>query len=304
MKLAREIVSLLLIYLLKIRMTVAQLLANPDFKEKYVLQKLLMYYLECTREQMWIDGEREIEPEILNKISQGYKAYVEDKKPLEYIVGSVEFFGTKFIVNENTIIPRPETEYMVQAVTEYVQASQMQDAILMDIGTGSGILGISTLMQNPDNFKVAFLTDLSDKALVVAKTNSDRLVMGCKSEIFFIWTDMLAFVDNYESVWRDKQILLVANLPYIPEDMFFQNSPDNVQKWEPTMAFITPGDGLELYRKMLNEMPAAMKATTTCFFEMMTRQVEILDKEYGQERNFEEVKTFHFNIRIVKATHK
>ena len=55
---------------------------------------------------------------------------------------------------------------------------------------------------------------------------------------------------------------------------------------------------------MLNQMPAAMKKTTICFFEMMTRQVEILAKEYEKDRHFEEVKTFHFNIRIVKATYK
>lgn len=174
----------------------------------------------------------------------------------------------------------------------------------MDIGTGSGVLGISVLLQNTTNFSTAFFTDLSDKALIVAKTNADRLLTEAKQEMFFVWTDMLAFVESYESVRTNKQVILVANLPYIPEDMFFKNSPDNVQKREPTMAFITPGDGLMLYRKMLDEMPAAMKSTIVCFFEMMTRQIEILVNEYGNEWNFEEVKTFHFNIRIVKATKK
>jgi len=108
-------------------MTIAQLLSNPQFSEKYVLQKLIMEYLHCTREQMWTEGDKEISEEILNKISSGYKSYVEDKKPLEYIVGHVSFFGNYFIVNENTLVPRPETEYMVQAITEYVQEANINN---------------------------------------------------------------------------------------------------------------------------------------------------------------------------------
>lgn len=108
-------------------MTIAELLANPQYKEKYVLQKLLMHYVGCTREEMRTEGAKEITPELMEKIAIGYKSYVEDKKPLEYIVGSVEFFQKTFVVNENTIIPRPETEYMIEAVTEHTQANHVQD---------------------------------------------------------------------------------------------------------------------------------------------------------------------------------
>jgi len=117
----------------------------------------------------------------------------------------------------------------------------------------------------------------------------------------------LLFADNYKSFWqdqnKDRNIILVANLPYIPEDMFIQNSPDNVQKREPKMAFVWGNDWLIYYRKMLDEMLDSMKNKTTFFFEMMTRQIEILVKAYP-DYDFEEVKTFHFNIRIVKARYK
>jgi methylase of polypeptide subunit release factors len=137
--------------------------------------------------------------------------------------------------------------------------------------------------------------------LLVARQNVDRHLKWFKQEMIFIWTDLLAFVDNYKEIWQDKPIVLVANLPYIPEQMFDQNSPENVQKREPRLAFVWGEDWLIYYRKMLDQMPEAMKKTTICFFEMMTRQVEILAKEYQKDRHFEEVKTFHFNIRIVKA---
>jgi release factor glutamine methyltransferase len=70
--------------------------------------------------------DKQLSDDFIQKILAAYKSYVEDKKPLEYILGHVDFFGKEFFVNEATLIPRPETEYMITAVTEYIQ--QMQDA--------------------------------------------------------------------------------------------------------------------------------------------------------------------------------
>lgn len=282
-------------------MNIADLLSNPIYSEKYILQKLIMEYIKITREEMWTDGNREIPQEIYDKIIRGYTLSTVEKMPLDYILGHVKFFGNEFIVNENTLVPRPETEYMVQAVTEHIKETKNQDIIVMDIGTGCWVLWTSVLLQNPDQISTVFFTDLSEEALKVAKQNVDILLKGFRQEMFFIWTDLLAFVDHYKTVWQEKPIVLVANLPYIPEQTFVQNSPDNVQKREPKMAFVGGEDGLIYYRQMLDQMPEAMKKTVVCFFEMMTRQVDILAKEYEKDRHFEEVKTFHFNIRIVKA---
>lgn len=298
-------------------MNIANLLSNVQFSEKYILQKLIMEYMQCTREEMWIEWEKEIPQEIYDKIIRGYKLSTEDQMPLDYILGHVKFFGNEFIVNENTLVPRPETEYMVQAVTEHIQSviatpnevegkaiQSNKPIILMDIGTWCWVLWTSVLLQNPDQISTVFFTDISQEALKVAKENTDRLLKGFQQEMIFIWTDLLAFADNYTATWQDKQIVLVANLPYIPEETFNDNSPANVQKREPKMAFVGGEDWLIYYRQMLDQMPEAMKKTVVCFFEMMTRQVEILAKEYEKDRHFEEVKTFHFNIRIVKATYK
>lgn len=255
---------------------------------------------------MWTQGEREIPQEIYDKIIRWYKLSTEEKMPLDYILGHVKFFGNEFVVNENTLVPRPETEYMVQAVTEHIKnrESDIKNLILMDIWTGCGVLWTSVLLQNPEQISTVFFTDISDKALLVAKQNVDNLLKGFQQEMIFIWTNLLAFVDNYKETWQDKSIVLVANLPYIPEQTFDQNSPENVQKREPKMAFVGGEDGLIYYREMLDQMPEAMKKTTVCFFEMMTRQVDLLAKEYEKDRHFQEVKTFHFNIRIVKAVYK
>jgi methylase of polypeptide subunit release factors len=98
---------------------------------------------------------------------------------------------------------------------------------------------------------------------------------------------------------------LVANLPYIPDETFDNNALENVQKREPRLAFVGGEDGLDLYRQMFEQLRTlcleSFSLNLTMFLEMMTRQVDILKAEFGDWLEFEEVKTFHFNIRIVKA---
>ena len=104
------------------------LIQDPVFKKKFVLEKLLCHYLNTTRTDL-----QELSPEIEQRIRADYRAYEEEDKPLEYLLGFVEFFGVKFIVNENTLVPRPETEYMITAITEAMQENHANDNILLDI---------------------------------------------------------------------------------------------------------------------------------------------------------------------------
>ncbi len=91
----------------------------------------------CSRESLWSQMDKELPEETIQKILTAYKSYVDEQKPLEYIMEHVEFFGTKFYVNRSTLIPRPETEYMITAVTEYIrqQGDQASNNLLLDIGT-------------------------------------------------------------------------------------------------------------------------------------------------------------------------
>lgn len=279
---------------------------NPEYKKKFVLEKLLCHYLNKSRAQLWTDGEEEISPEVLALVEKWYHAYVDEEKPLEYVLGFVEFFWVKFFVNEHTLIPRPETEYMINAITEHMGERNETDYILLDIGTGSGVLACSVLLQNQEKFKEVFLADLSADALFVAKKNYDTLIDASKYDTRFIQSDLCAFLESYPSVIEGRSLILTANLPYIPDQTFDDNSPVNVQKWEPRMAFVGWDDGLDLYRKMFAQLSELQNnfGSLIMFLEMMTWQVDILRKEFWASMEFEEVKTFHFNIRIVKAKFK
>lgn len=252
--------------------------------------------------------DKEISDEIIQKTLAAYKSYVEDKRPIEYILGHVDFFGREFFVNEATLIPRPETEYMITAATEYIQNWKLKienwtlgENLLLDIGTGCGVLGISVLLQNPDYFSDVIFSDYFENALEIAKKNYATLVTNFSWKVQFLHADLLDFFVHGNRELLAKNTVLVANLPYIPEDTFEQNVADNVKKFEPKPAFVWGNDGLDYYRVMLKQLMDLKPNHLVMFLEMMTRQVDILRQEFGYAFEFEEVKTFHFNIRIVKA---
>ena len=284
-------------------MQLQALIQNPAYKKKFVLEKLLCHYLDKTRTELWTDAEQELSEELVKKIQEDYRAYEEDEKPLEYILGFVEFFGVRFWVNEHTLIPRPETEYMITAITEELQSREDSDHILLDIGTGSGVLWCSVLLQNGGKIREVFLADISADALYVANRNYNDLIDGSLYDTRIVQSDLCAFLESYSGVIQWRKLIMTANLPYIPDQTFDENSPANVQKWEPRFAFVGWDDGLDLYRKMFAQLLELKDQVSdlVMFLEMMTWQVDILRKEYQGVIVFEEVKTFHFNIRIVKA---
>jgi hypothetical protein len=129
------------------------------------------------------------------------------------------------------------------------------------------------------------------------------LIDGSLYDTRIVQSDLCAFLESYSGIIEGRKLIMTANLPYIPDQTFDENSPANVQKWEPRFAFVGGDDGLDLYRKMFAQLLELKDQVSdlVMFLEMMTWQVDILRKEYQDVIEFEEVKTFHFNIRIVKA---
>jgi release factor glutamine methyltransferase len=252
-------------------MTIEHLISDPSYKEKFVLQKLICYFLDYSKEEMRLHASQELSSEQEQKILTTYRDVVDNNKPLEYALGFVEFFKRKFHVDQHTLIPRPETEYMITAVTEEIDRLQIADGrwqettcklqttdgmqqadtklgdkgscnVLLDIGTGCGVLGISVLLQNPCFFKKAIFTDISDKALSVAQQNYEILIRDHDFPVEFIVSDLLSFLDDARHNITGCRVILVGNLPYIPEKTFDENVADNVKKREPKMAFVGGDD--------------------------------------------------------------
>ncbi len=286
---------------------IADFFQNPHYEKKFILEKLMQEFTGLTREELRTNDQRELTTEQVQKIDKAYQDYVIEKKPLEYVVGHVDFFGNQFFVDENTLIPRPETEYMITAIQEFIQEQQEKITTLLDIGTWCGVLGISVLLQNPLYFKNIFFCDISEWALAVAQKNYKNLIHE-SYEPHFLKANLADFAHQFNHQ-EGESVILVANLPYIPDETFDNNALETVQKREPRIAFVGGDDGLNLYRIMFQQIKECVeegkivKEKIVMFLEMMTWQVDILRKEFT-DLQFEEVKTFHFNIRIVKTSFK
>lgn len=288
-------------------MTIRDLLSNDTYTQKPVLEKLICYYCDVSKSDLFAHSERVLTDAEVQQVTDGYTRYTTHHQPLEYVLGCVEFAGLRFHVTPATLIPRPETEYMIEAIRERAATQSLATTTLRDIGTWCGVLGLSTLYYEHRILREAYLTDLSEEALAVARWNFDAVlpVSDFRFHISFIQSDLLTAPLLTESFKNTANLLLVANLPYIPDQLFATNVEDNVKKREPKMAFVGGEDWLDLYRIMLRQAIDLQKTygkkPVTCFLEMMTRQGELLQKEFAERFTFEEVKTFHFNIRIVKG---
>lgn len=160
-------------------------------------------------------------------------------KPKQYIQGWVEFYKLKFKVTPDVLIPRPETELLVDQVLQF---AKNQAFTALDIGTGSGNIAIS-IAKNNKKIKV-FATEISEKALEVARKNAK--LNKVEKRIFFIQSDLLSNIKNVPDV-------IVTNLPYIPTARISYLDP-SVKDFEPVIALDGGPDGFDLYRKLFAQM--------------------------------------------------
>lgn len=158
------------------------------------------------------------------------------REPAAYIAGKREFFGLEFELSPAVLVPRPETELLVEGVIAELQRNE--GAKVVDIGTGSGCIAVSVARHVPAARVVA--TDISGDALSVAQRNARRH----SAAIQFVRADLAAAIGHADVV--------VANLPYIPSDEVAELEPE-VRFWEPAVALDGGGDGLALVRRLIDD---------------------------------------------------
>ena len=178
----------------------------------------------------------------------GYRALVQrrsKREPVAYILGEREFYGLPLTVTRDVLVPRPETEHLVDAVREWLDAHPHEKPRLCDVGTGSGAIAVALAVQAPAAEVVA--VDVSEAALGVARTNAERHNVGPR--VRFVLGDLLAPVAG-EAPFE----VIVANLPYVPSPERPHLMPE-VRDHEPGLALFAGEDGLDLIRRLIAEVP-------------------------------------------------
>lgn len=229
--------------------------ANLDLSELEA-ESLLMHALGIDRAGL----HRDIADPISDADLARYREYLDRRcahEPTAYIIGRREFFGLDLRVTPAALIPRPETEALVEAAIDFVRSTlPHRNVTIVDVGTGSGAIAIA-LAANLPNATVA-ATDLSAEALDLARENA--AANGVLGRIRFVQGDLLAPV-------RDPVDVIVANLPYVTSDEY-RVLPPELKENEPKLALDGGADGLDLVRKLLAEAPSRLASGGALFEEV------------------------------------
>lgn len=229
--------------------------------------------------------------EVPSEIKENYEKRVNAlvaNKPLQYVIGNVNFYGNTYQVNENVLIPRFETEELVEHALEFLNKKLFDAKKVIDLGCGSGVIGI-TLKKKLPNLDVT-LVDISKKALEVAKENATAL----HAEVTLIESDMWSEVEGTFDV-------VISNPPYIKEN---EEIEDIVLKNEPHLALYGGEDGLDCYRKILSNIKNHINQEYLIAFEIGETQRESvinLIKEQLPNANIEYKKDLQGRDRMVFA---
>ncbi|MBU0727597.1 peptide chain release factor N(5)-glutamine methyltransferase [Patescibacteria group bacterium] len=214
--------------------------------------------------------------------------------PVSYLTGHREFYGLDFEINEHVLVPRPDTEILVDCVVEYLNNDQcpMSNVQLLDVGTGSACIPIS-ILKNVSKIN-AIATEISRPAIKIAQENVKKHHL--KGRIKLYKSDLLESVPL--RLFDDKNVIVTANLPYIPTQ--FQIDPST--KYEPDVALYGGEDGLDIYKRLVEQLEEIKPKAI--FFELFEHQIAILceympDYELKYAKNMTgDAKCLHLALKI------
>jgi len=209
-------------------------------------ETLLMFTLGCDRAYLYAHPERELSPDETRRYQEAVAERARGK-PAQYITGHQEFWGLDFIVSPAVLIPRPETEHVVETVLELARRGAAPPRIV-DVGTGSGCIALSLAKELPQ--AEVHAVDISPEALEVARANAARLELD--GRVRFHRADLLTGLPLSEVDF------VVSNPPYVGEE-----EPEKVQRqvreFEPKVAVFAGRSGLEVYQRLVPQAQRLLK---------------------------------------------
>ena len=245
--------------------------------ESASLDALVLLCDELGREKAWVlaHGEEPLsattEAALNTKVMQRAQHV-----PLAYIRARVEFYGREFAVNTHVLVPRPESESMIELLKQSV--GHTASCTIADIGTGSGALAITAKLELPS--ASVFATDIDERCLEVAQKNAVKL----EADITFLHGDLLSPLPHINST--DHKLVVLANLPYVPE----QYPINTAASHEPALALFSGKDGLNHYARLFAQAHALPVAPSYIVTECLMEQQDSLSA-LAQQSGYQMVQT-------------
>ncbi|RBP37052.1 peptide chain release factor N(5)-glutamine methyltransferase [Garciella nitratireducens] len=267
--------------------TINQLLMNGTKKLKQAsmntarldAEVILAHQLGCNRIDLIINCNDEVDEKQQKLYYDKIKERIQGK-PVQYIVGQQEFMGLPFKVTPDVLIPRPDTEILVESAIEEAK-SMKKPLIILDIGTGSGAIALSLAHYIMES--LVYTVDISPEAIEVAQENAKHLSLT--QRVYFYLGDLMT---PLEKELYGKVDLLVSNPPYIPHHEI-ANLQKEVRDYEPTIALDGGKDGLEFYRRILKEGEKLLSFQGKMIFEVGYDQAQSVFDILKESKIFNEI---------------
>jgi release factor glutamine methyltransferase len=232
---------------------------------RLTIELMLAHVLGLTRFDLYLKFDRPLRDDELERLRAMVKRRAA-REPLQYILGEAHFHGRAFEVDRSVLIPRPETELLVEEVLRRSHALRC-----LDVGTGSGCIGITIALERPETEVVAI--DVSVEALAVARRNAERL--GARH----VTLEHCDFMDDEGVRALGSFDLVVSNPPYVAAGEMAALEPE-VRDHEPHGALTDHGDGLAFYRRFIEVAPTLLRPGGSLFLEIGYGQSGELDRLY------------------------
>jgi len=266
-------------------------LGSKALKEKKIKshildsELILSKILKISREKILISSDKKLQNTHVLSFNKLLKRRLHSE-PIAYILKKKEFFSKNFYVNKNTLIPRPDTELLVEKI---LKVYKKKNPYILDIGTGSGCI-ILSLLQNLENSRGVGI-DISKKALDLAKKNAQKMKLNKKCNFIH---------RSIEKISGYKFDLIVSNPPYIPRHQI-KNLSKDIKQYEPRNALDGGNDGLDVIKKVIYKSTTILKKNGLLAIEIGNEQykkvLQILNL-YGFRNRFL-IKDYQKNIRCI-----
>ena len=276
-------------------MNISNLLANGSRILKYnsittnVLDSelILSDILKSQREKLIINSDHIVSEEVINNFNKLILRRTK-KEPIAYILNKREFWSKDFFVNQNTLIPRPETELLCEQLIKIFKGKSIN---FLDIGTGTGCILLTILSEISEAKGIGL--DISKKAIDVAKRNSKNLNLTSRAKFF---------TRSLEEIYGYKFDLVVSNPPYI-KSIDLKNLQEDVRKFEPKIALDGGKEGLDVIKKVIYKSKTILKKLGLLALEIGHGQhykvSQILKKQGFKEELL--IRDYRNNVRCIVA---
>ncbi len=261
---------------------------------------LLSHILKCKRQELYLNTEKKLSNGEINTF-KGFIQRRSKREPLQYIIGEEEFRGLVFKVTRDVLIPRPETELLVEEAVKIIERQRAkgkgQKAIIIDLCAGSGCIAISAAKEITESRLYA--TDISEKALAVAKENAKR--HGAEDRIIFLQG---SFLEPLKGKGLEGKIdIMLSNPPYVSKKDMEKLQPE-IKEYEPPLALYGGENGLDSYRTIIPQALLYLKKGGYLILEIGYDQAKGVKDLFGKNLAYGEIeviKDLSGIERVVKA---